>query len=163
MPGSMTASPGAAEIAGAVAVVSPALGCRRTSAPCPTWAGNRSTRAFSLWLTTQALAYGWLMYIHFLGSGGHTDLSAGWGNETSLSTLSPTRIDATAPSAEGARLTVISILCTTTVQVAPGSRVELSGGDVLGSHSVDVEPSDLGPVVHVQAIPVLGRIKVTSA
>ncbi len=102
------------------------------------------------------------MYIHFLGSGGRVDLAAGWGDETSIAALSPTRIDATAPPADGARLTVISIMCRTTVTVAPGSRITLSGGDILGSHSVDVEPGD-GPVVHIQAVPVLGRIKITSA
>ncbi len=102
------------------------------------------------------------MYIHFLGSGGATDLTAGWTDETSISALSPTRIDATAPPTEGARLTVISILCKTTVLVPPGSRLELSGGDILGSHSVDVEPREDGPEGHVQAIPVLGRIKITS-
>jgi hypothetical protein len=102
------------------------------------------------------------MYIHFLGSGGKTELSSGWTDETSVSALSQTRIDATAPPAEGARLTVISVLCKTTVLVPPGSRVELSGGDILGSHAVDVEPRPDGPAVHVQAIPVLGRIKIES-
>jgi hypothetical protein len=105
----------------------------------------------------------WGMYIHFLGSGGSTELSAGWSDETSFSALSSTRIDATAPAADGAKLTVISILCTTTVLVAPGSRITLSGGDILGSHSIDVDPRDDGPAVHVQAIPVLGSIKIKSA
>ena len=103
------------------------------------------------------------MYIHFLGGGGNTTLSASWSNETSLSALSPTRVDATAPSTEDARLTVISILCRTTVLVPSGSHVELSGGDILGSHSIDVESRDDGPVVHIQAIPVLGSIKIKSA
>jgi hypothetical protein len=100
------------------------------------------------------------MYIHFLGSGGRTELSAGWGDETSVAALSSTRIDATAPSADDAKLTVISVLCTTTVLVAPGSRITLSGGDILGSHSLDVDPRDDGPAVHIQAIPVLGSIKI---
>ena len=103
------------------------------------------------------------MYIHFLGSGGCTELSAGWGDETSLSALSPTSVDAIAPPADGAKLTVISIMCATTVLVPAGSRITLSGGDVLGSHSVDVEPSDDGPEIRVQAIPVLGRVKIKSA
>jgi hypothetical protein len=103
------------------------------------------------------------MYIHFLGSGGSTELPAGWGDETSLSALSPTRVDATAPPADGAKLTIVSILCRTTVVVAPGSRITLSGGDVLGSHSIDVDPREDGPAVHVQAIPVLGSIKIKSA
>jgi hypothetical protein len=100
------------------------------------------------------------MYIHFLGSGGRTDLPAGFTDETSLSVMSRTRIDATAASPEGARLTVVSILCKTTVQVPPGSRIELSGGDVLGTHVVDVEPRADGTPIHVQAIPVLGRIEI---
>jgi hypothetical protein len=102
------------------------------------------------------------MYIHFLGSGGHTELPAGWGDETSLSALSPTRIDATASPADGARLNVISVMCATTVLVPPGSRIRLSGGDVLGSHSVQVEPREDGPEILIQAIPVLGRIKIRS-
>ena len=102
------------------------------------------------------------MYIHFFGSGGRTKLSAGWNDEISLSALSRTRIDATAPTTDGAKLTVISILCTTTISVAHGSRITLSGGDILGSHSVDVDERDDGPAVHVQAIPVLGTIKITS-
>ena len=102
------------------------------------------------------------MYIHFLGGGGDTSLPSGWADETSISALSPTRIDATAPPAERAKLTVISIMCTTTVLVPPGSRIELSGGDILGSHAIDVEAQADGPVLHVQAIPVLGRIKITS-
>lgn len=103
------------------------------------------------------------MYIHFLGSGGRTELPAGWGDETSIAALSPTRVDATALSADGAKLTVVSVLCTTTVVVAPGSRITLSGGDILGSHSIDVESREDGPAVHIQAIPVLGRIKIKSA
>jgi hypothetical protein len=102
------------------------------------------------------------MYIHFLGSGGSTQLPAGWGDETSLSALSSTRVDATAPPAEGAKLTVISILCTATVLVSPGSRITLSGGDILGSHSIDVDQHDDGPAIHIQAIPVLGSIKIKS-
>ena len=101
------------------------------------------------------------MYVHFLKRG-ETVLSAGWGDETSISVLSASRIDATAASGEGARLTVISILCRTKVVVPPGSRVELSGGDILGSHSVGVEPSEDAPVMKIQAIPVLGSIKITA-
>ena len=116
-----------------------------------------------LWPRLARPSIDWCMYIHFLGSGGRTDLSTGWGDETSISALSPTRIDATAPAADGAKLTVISILCTTTVVVAPGSRITLSGGDILGSHSTDVDPRDDGPAVHIQAIPILGSIKIKSA
>jgi hypothetical protein len=77
--------------------------------------------------------------------------------------LSAGRIDATEAADDGGRLTVISVLCRTKVIVPSGSRVELSGGDILGSHSVDVEPSEDGPLMKIQAIPVLGSIKVTAA
>jgi hypothetical protein len=103
------------------------------------------------------------MYIHFLGSGGNTELPAGWSDETSVSALSPTRIDATTSPAHGAELNVISIMCATTILVPTGSRITLSGGDILGSHSIDVEPRADGPEILIQAIPVLGRIKITSA
>lgn len=79
--------------------------------------------------------------------------------------MSDTRIDATAEPGDNAKLTVVSILCGTTVLVpaGPGTRVQLSGGDILGSHRIDVEPSESGPVLKVQLIPVLGSIRVRSA
>lgn len=69
-------------------------------------------------------------------------------------------VDAVAHSAE---LTVVAILCGATVLVPPGSRVQLSGGDILGSHRVDVEPRADGPLVKIQAVPVLGSIKIRAA
>ena len=59
--------------------------------------------------------------------------------------------------------TVVSILGGTTVLVPPGTRVQLSGRDILGSHRIDVEPSEVGPVLKVQLIPVLGSIRIRSA
>ena len=90
-------------------------------------------------------------------------LPAGWGEEISLSVMSDTRVDATAEPGDNAKLTVVSILCRTTVLVPPGTRVQLSGGDILGSHRIDVEPSEAGPVLKVQLIAVLGRIRLRSA
>ena len=102
------------------------------------------------------------MYIQVFGR--HSPaLPAGWGQETSLSVMSDTRVDATAEPGDDAKLTVVSVLCGTTVLVPPGTRVQLSGGDVLGSHRVDVEPSEAGPMLKIQLIPVLGSIKVRSA
>ena len=102
------------------------------------------------------------MYIHVFGR--HEPvLPPGWGEEISLSVMGPTRVDATAEPGDDAKLTVVSILCGTTVLVPPGTRVQLSGGDVLGSHRIDVEPSEAGPVLRLQLIPVLGNIKVRSA
>jgi hypothetical protein len=101
------------------------------------------------------------MYIQFLGSG-TTRLAAGWVEEKTLSMLSSGRIDATAVPGDDAMLRVISILSSTTVTVPQGSRVQLSGGDVLGSHSVDVGSRPDGPVIMIQAIPVLGSIKIRS-
>ncbi len=57
----------------------------------------------------------------------------------------------------------MSVLCGTTVLVPPGTRVQLSGGDILGSHRIDVEPSEAGPVLKVQLIPVLAGIRLRSA
>ena len=64
---------------------------------------------------------------------------------------------------DNAKLTVESILCGTMVLVPPGTRVQLSGGDILGSHRIDVEPSEARPVLKVQLIAVLGRISLRSA
>jgi hypothetical protein len=102
------------------------------------------------------------MYIHVFGR--HKPvLPPGWGDELSISVMSTTSVDATAEPADGAKLTVISVLCGTTVLVPPGTRVQLSGGDVLGGHRIDVEPSEDGPELRLQLIPVLGSIKVRSA
>lgn len=102
------------------------------------------------------------MYIQVLGSR-RTVLPSGWGEETSLSVVSSARIDATAAPGEGATLTVITFLSSATVFVPVGARIQLSGGDILGSHSVDVEPSPDGPSITIQAYPVLGSIKIRSA
>jgi hypothetical protein len=102
------------------------------------------------------------MYFQFLGSGTAT-LSAGWGEEKTLALISSGRIDATAIPGEGAKLQVISILSSTTVTVPPGSRVQLSGGDVVGRHSVNVESKPDGPLIMIRAIPVLSGIKIRSA
>ncbi len=80
-----------------------------------------------------------------------------------MSVMSDTRLDATAEPGDDAKLTVVSILCGTKVLVPEGTRLQLSGGDILGSHRVDVEPSADGPLMKIQAIPVLGHIKVHAA
>jgi hypothetical protein len=101
------------------------------------------------------------MYIQVFGR--HTTaLPPGWGEEICLSVMSDNRVDATAEQGDGAKLTVVSILCSTRVLVPPGSTVQLSGGDILGSHTVDVEASSDGPLIKIQAIPVLGSIKIRS-
>ena len=101
------------------------------------------------------------MYIQVFGRH-KTALPPGWGEEICLSVMSDTRVDATADQGDGAKLTVVSILCDTTVLVPPGARVQLSGGDILGSHRVDVEASVDGPLIKIQAIPVLGSVKIRS-
>ena len=102
------------------------------------------------------------MYIQVFGNR-KPALPPGWGNEISVSLMSGTRLDATAEPAEDAKLTVVSILCGTKVLVPEGTRVELSGGDILGSHRVDVELRVDGPLMRIQAIPVLGSIKIQAA
>jgi hypothetical protein len=77
--------------------------------------------------------------------------------------MSGTRLDATAEPGADAKLTVVSILCGTKVFVPAGTCVELSGGDILGSHRVTAQPSVDGPVMKIQAIPVLGRITICTA
>ena len=98
------------------------------------------------------------MYIRVFG-GGVTVLPEGWTDETVLSVMSGAPIDATATPGDRARLTVISIFAGTKVVVPLGARIRLSGGDVLGSHSVKVEPGH-GPEIEVQAIPIMGSVKV---
>ena len=80
-----------------------------------------------------------------------------------MSVMGDTRIDATAEQGTDAKLTVVAVLCDTTVLVPPGSNVQLSGGDILGSHRVEVEPTPDGPSIKIQAVPVLGSIKIRAA
>ena len=80
-----------------------------------------------------------------------------------MSVMSDTRINATAEQGPDAKLTVVAVLCDTTVLVPPGSNVQLSGGDILGSHRVEVEPTADGPSIKIQAVPVLGSIKIRAA
>ncbi len=101
------------------------------------------------------------MYIHFVG-GRKTVLPAQWTEEISISVMSGARIDATAAPGAGAKLTIVSVLSGTTVLVPPGAQIRLTGGDVLGSHSLKVEPGVGGPAIEIQAVPVLGSIKIRS-
>ena len=80
-----------------------------------------------------------------------------------MSVMGDTRIDATAEQGTDAKLTVVAVLCDTTVLLPPGSNVQLSGGDILGSHRVEVEPTTDGPSIKIQAVPVLGSIKIRAA
>ena len=80
-----------------------------------------------------------------------------------MSVMGDTRIDATAEQGPDAKLTVVAILCEARVLVPPGSTVYLSGGDILGSHRVEVEPTADGPSIKIQAVPVLGSIRIRTA
>ena len=90
-------------------------------------------------------------------------LPQGWNSDTLISVLSSGKVDASAPPGDGAKLTIYSFLGSTTVLVPPGCRVQMSGGDVLGSHSVRIDPEADGPQIEIRAIPVLASIKVRSA
>jgi hypothetical protein len=100
------------------------------------------------------------MYIRFLG-GSKTVLPDQWTEEIIFSVMSGAAIDATAQPGDGAKLTVVTALSGTTVLVPPGARIRVTGGDILGSHSVKVEPG-AGPEIEIQAIPILGSVKVRS-
>ena len=100
------------------------------------------------------------MYIRVMG-GGKTALPDQWTEEMVFSVMSGAPIDATAQPGDGAKLTVVSVLSGTTVLVPPGAQLRMTGGDILGSHSVKVEPG-VGPEIEIQAIPILGSVKVRS-
>lgn len=101
------------------------------------------------------------MYVQVFGSR-PPKLPPGWSEETLVSAVSSGKLDATAPPGSGAKLKIYSFLSSATVLVPKGCQVRMSGGDVLGSHSVRVESEDDGPVIEIQAIPVLGSIKIRS-
>ena len=90
-------------------------------------------------------------------------LPQGWRAETLISAFSSGKVDASAPPGDGAKLTIYSFLSSTTVLVPAGCRVQMSGGDILGSHSVRVKPEADGPQVEIRAIPILASIKVRSS
>ena len=102
------------------------------------------------------------MFVQLFGSRAPT-LPTGWSDETLVSVVSSGKVDASVPPGGGARLSIFSLLSSTTVIVPKGCQVQMSGGDVLGSHSVRVDPSQDGPLITIRAIPVLGSIKVRSA
>jgi hypothetical protein len=101
------------------------------------------------------------MYINVLGHR-KTTLPDGWGSDVSVSVLGSARIDATSPSQQDAKLTIVAVLCGVTVLVPEGTQLHLSGGDILGSHSVDVEPSPNGQHLSLEPISFLGSIKIKS-
>lgn len=100
------------------------------------------------------------MYIRVMG-GSKTVLPHQWTEEIILSVMSSAPIDATAPPGDGAKLTVVTVLSGTTVLVPLGTQIRMTGGDILGSHSVKVEPG-AGPEIEIQAIPILGSVKIRS-
>jgi hypothetical protein len=102
------------------------------------------------------------MYTQILSSRA-PKLPPGWSEDTLVSVFSSGKVDASEPPGDGAKLTIYSFLSSTTVIVPEGSHVQMSGGDVLGSHSVRVEPSDSGPLIEIRAIAVLGSVKVRTA
>lgn len=99
------------------------------------------------------------MNIQFFSSR-KTVLPQGWAKETSISIFGSTRIDATAPPGEDAKLSVITLFGSAEVLVPQGCSIRLSGMDFFGSQSVEVEPTPGGPLIQLRAIPILGSIKV---
>jgi hypothetical protein len=89
-----------------------------------------------------------------------TVLPPGWIKEWSISIFGSTRIDASAPPGEDAKLSVITFFGSAGVSVPPGCSIRLSGADFFGSQSVEVEPAPGGPLIQLRAIPILGSIKV---
>jgi len=91
-----------------------------------------------------------------------TKLPVGWTKETSLSMFGGSHIDATAPSGEGAALTVIGIFGGVHVELAPGAQVDDGGFSLFGGRTIAVHPGD-GPVVRLRSYTLLGGIRVESA
>jgi hypothetical protein len=101
------------------------------------------------------------MQVHVFSSRAPT-LPPGWTDHTVISVVSSGKIDASVQPRPGAKLSIFSFLSSTTVIVPKGCQVQMSGGDVLGSQSVDVESSADGPLIEIRAIPVLSSVKVRS-
>ena len=89
-------------------------------------------------------------------------LSQGWMNESLVSVLGGTRIEATAPANPDARMTVVTIIGATVIRVPIGSRVRFQGFTLLGSRTVAVRPGD-GPEIMVRAYSVVGSVTVTDS
>ena len=89
-------------------------------------------------------------------------LSPGWMNESLVSVLGGTRVEATAPTNPDARITVVTVVGGTVIRVPLGSRVRLQGFTLLGSRTVAVRPGE-GPEIMVSAYSVAGSVTVTDS
>jgi predicted membrane protein len=90
-------------------------------------------------------------------------LPNGWTDEGGLNVIGSSRIDAAAATpGEGAKLSLYSIVGGIDVVVPRGARVRLEGFSLLGSRRVEVTPGD-GPEITINAISIVGRLRVTEA
>jgi len=90
-------------------------------------------------------------------------LPNGWTDEGGLNVIGSSRVDAAAATpGEGAKLSLYSIVGGIDVVVPRGARVRLEGFSLLGSRRVEVTSGD-GPEITINAISIVGRLRVTEA
>ena len=97
-----------------------------------------------------------------LVSGRQCTLSQDWTNESLVSVLGSTRVEATASTNPDARITVVTGIGGTVIRVPTGSKVRLQGFTLLGSRTVAVRTGD-GPEIVVCAYSVAGSVTVTDS
>ena len=90
-----------------------------------------------------------------------TGAAPGWTKETVVSILGSLKLDLSgSPPADGARLTVVSVVGSTRIVVPKGTRVSVSGLSIVGSRKLKVAQGE-GPGVSIAVYALLGSTKIT--
>ena len=90
-----------------------------------------------------------------------TGAAPGWTRETVVSVLGRLELDLSGSSpADGAKLTVVTVLGSNKIVLPAGTRASVSGFSILGARRVDVSRAD-GPAVSVRVNTFIGSTKIT--
>ena len=101
------------------------------------------------------------MNVAIFGRFGNRPLAPGWKKETAFAAIGGAEFDISdAPPSEGARLTVIVVLGSMKILVAPGTKVRMQGFSLFGGREALVKPRE-GPNVSITEVAVFGRVKIT--
>jgi hypothetical protein len=90
-----------------------------------------------------------------------TGAAPGWTRETVVSVLGRLELDLSGSRpADGAKLTVVSVLGSNKIVLPEGARVSVSGFSIVGARRVDVSQGD-GPAVSVAVSTLIGSTMIT--
>jgi hypothetical protein len=90
-----------------------------------------------------------------------TGAAPGWTRETVVSVLGRLELDLSgSPPADGAKLTVLTVLGSNKIVLPAGTRVSVSGFSIVGARRVDLSQGD-GPAVSVAVNALIGSTMIT--